>query len=380
MIVTSLPRKYYSKWTEIDLSALEHNLKRLQNACQPASAQIMAVVKANAYGHNVSQIAPALFQQGITHYGVATLGEALHLKQLLPQAEHILILGALSVSQYRLALEEGFALMLHTLAHLPILEDLARAIGRPAEAHLKVDTGMGRVGILPTEMGAALDQLALTEWVNLRGICSHLATSDRPACPHIHRQIQIFNEVLSYARSHLREPEALIYHLANSDAVFQYPEAHYNLVRPGISLYGYGGAQGTGLKPVLALKAQITQLKDVPAGTALGYGRSFITARPSRIGVIALGYADGLNRLLSNQQEILVKGQRLPLVGRISMDQCTVDLTDLQQTIEVGETVTFIGQEGDETITAQDWADKIGTIPYEVLTGLGTRLPRWAAE
>jgi alanine racemase len=229
-------------------------------------------------------------------------------------------------------------------------------------------------------MGLALDQLAKTERINLRGICSHLATSDRPDCPHIARQLQIFAEVVAYARSHLREPSALMYHIANSDAVFQYPQAHYNLVRPGISLYGYGGISGLDLKPALALKAQITQLKEVPAGTALGYGRTFITERPSRIGVVAIGYADGLNRLLSNRQDVLLRGRRLPLVGRVSMDQAAIDLTDLATEVKEGEVVTLIGSEGQHSITAQDWADQLQTIPYEVLTSLGTRLPRWSAD
>lgn len=376
MIVASLPREYYSKWTEIDLAALRHNLHQLQQACQSSKARIIAVVKANAYGHNVSQIAPELYREGITHFGVATLGEALYLRQIVPKAEHILILGALSIPQYQLAIKEGFAFILHTLDHLPVIESMAQNLGRQAEVHLKVDTGMGRVGIQPEEIGQALEQLAVTTRINLRGICSHLATSDQPNCPHIARQLRIFREILSYAHSHLRQPKALMYHIANSDAVFQYPEAHFNWVRPGISLYGYGVAAAR-LQPVLALKAQITQIKQVPPHTALGYGRSFITQRSSRIGVIALGYADGLNRLLSNRQDVLVKGQRLPLVGKISMDQCTVDLTDLNQAVEVGETVTFLGSEGFARINAQEWADKIGTIPYEILTNLGTRLPRW---
>lgn len=380
MIVTPLPRQYYSKWTEISPAALTHNLNQLKRACRNPQTRIMGVVKANAYGHNVSQVAPVLWESGVTHFGVATLGEALYLRQILPQAEHILILGALTTAQYHLALEEGFAFMLHTLGHLPILESLAVSTGKTAEVHLKVDTGMGRVGIRPEEMGLALDQLAQTERINLRGICSHLATSDRSHCPHIARQLALFAEVVAYAHSHLREPEALMYHIANSDAVFQYPEAHYNLVRPGISLYGYSGIPGLNLQPVLALKAQITQLKQVPAGTALGYGRSFITQRPSKIGVVAIGYADGLNRLLSNRQDVLVRGQRLPLVGRISMDQATVDLTDLNAEISEGEIVTLIGSEGQESITAQDWAVQLNTIPYEVLTSLGTRLPRWRQD
>lgn len=381
MIRHTLPREAYSKWAEIDLDALRHNLHLIrQNA---GGARTLAVVKANAYGHNVSLVAPALFAAGVREFGVATLGEALYLEEICPQAEQILVLGALAEPQYKSVIEAGFDFMLHTVAHIPLLETLAQTLGRPAKVHLKVDTGMGRVGILPEEVPAAFNALLETGQIELRGICSHLACSDEPESEYIQMQIEKFKAVREQFREHpLSGIFKPLFHLANSDAVFQYREAHFDMVRPGISLYGYSGLppeRRPALKPVLALKSHISQFKQVPTGSSLGYGRSFITTRSSRLGVVALGYADGLNRRLSNQQDVLIGGHRMPIVGRISMDQCVIDLTELPFWAEPGIEVVFIGRSGSEHISAQDWADRLGTIPYEVLTSLGTRLPRYPA-
>lgn len=378
MIRNALPPEAYAKWTEIDLQALRHNLGLLQQACR-SKTRIMGVVKANAYGHNVSLVAPVLAEAGVRDFGVATLGEALYLREICPEAEQILILGALAEGQYRQVIEAGFDFILHTVAHIPLLERLAHESLCAARLHLKVDTGMGRVGILPEEVPAALESLAQTEHLDLRGICSHLATSDEPESEYVDIQLERFERVREQFRAHpLARRFTPLFHVANSDAVFQYPEAHFDMVRPGISLYGYGNVPAVKLRPVLSLKSQITQFKQVPKGSPLGYGRSFVTQRLTRLGVVAIGYADGLNRLLSNCQEVLVAGYRLPIVGRISMDQCMIDLTELPLWAESGREVVFIGRSGEEQITAQDWADKLQTIPYEVLTGLGTRLPRYA--
>lgn len=372
MIRNALPHEAYTKWAEIDLSALQHNLKQLQRACR-SGTRIMAVVKANAYGHNVSLVAPVLFAAGVRDFGVATLGEALYLQEICPEAEQVLILGALAESQYRSVIGSGFDFMLHTVAHIPLLDRLAHESGRAARLHLKVDTGMGRIGILPEEVPAALDALAQTEHLNLRGICSHLATSDVPESDYVELQLERFEIVRERFRTHgLARRFTPLFHLANSDAIFQYPESHFDMVRPGIALYGYGNVPRAELQPVLSLKSQITQFKQVPKGSPLGYGRSFVTQRLSRLGVVALGYADGLNRLLSNRQDVLLAGHRLPIVGQIAMDQCTIDLTELPLWAESGREVVFIGKSGDQEITAQDWANKLGTIPYEVLTSLGT--------
>ncbi len=381
MIRNTLPREAYSKWVEVDLDALRHNLQLLRQ--HASSARILGVVKANAYGHNVSIIAPALFAEGVSEFGVATLGEALYLQEICPQAEQILILGALAEPQYKSVIEAGFEFMLHTVAHIPLLDTLAQRLKKPAKVHLKIDTGMGRVGIMPEEVPFALKALLETTQIELRGICSHLACSDEPASEYIYGQIEKFKQVGEQFKAHaLSERFQPIFHLANSDAVFQYPEAHFDMVRPGISLYGYSGVPADkrpDLKPVLALKSHISQFKQVPAGSSLGYGRTFTTTRSSRLGVVALGYADGMNRRLSNQQEVLISGYRMPIVGRISMDQCVIDLTELPFWAEPGIEVVFIGSSGQDQISAQEWADQLGTIPYEILTGLGTRLPRYPA-
>lgn len=377
MIRNTLPRESYSKWTEIDLAALRHNLGLLQHAVR-SGTRILAVVKANAYGHNVSLVAPALYEQGVRDFGVATLGEALYLREIVPEAGQILILGALAEGQYRSVIESGFDFMLHTVAHIPLIDRLALDCGQAARLHLKVDTGMGRVGILPEEVPTAFEALAQTKHLDLRGICSHLATSDEPDSDYVELQLDRFETVREQFQAHaLARRFTPLFHIANSDAVFQYPEAHYDMVRPGISLYGYCSVPEVELRPVLALKSHIAQFKQLPKGQPLGYGRTFVTQRLTRLGVVALGYADGLSRLLSNRQDVLVAGYRLPIVGRISMDQCMIDLTDLPLWAEAGLEVVFIGRSGKEQITARDWAERLDTIPYEVLTSLGTRLPRY---
>jgi len=379
MIRHTLPRAAYNKWTEVDLNALCHNLNCLRQACASEQVRIMGVVKANAYGHNLSLIAPALWAAGVRHFGVATLSEALYLRELCPEAEMILILGAQTPAQSQALIDTGFDFLLHSLAQLPALAEQVQRSTQPAYLHLKVDTGMGRVGLPPEAVPAALEVLANTPQLHLRGICSHLATSDLPPSenPYLQAQLRCFEAVRQLFLDHpLAQRCQPLFHLANSDAVLQYPETHFDMVRPGIALYGYSGSPDPPLKPVLSLKSHITQFKQVAAGQSLGYGCTFVTRRPSQLGVLGIGYADGVARLLSNQQEVLVAGQRAPIVGRISMDQLVIDLTELQLSDTAPE-VVLIGHSGPEQISAQDWASTLQTIPYEILTSLGTRLPRY---
>ncbi|MGV3523136.1 MAG: alanine racemase [Candidatus Sericytochromatia bacterium] len=377
MIRNTLPRSAYNKWTEIDLNALRHNLALIQAACSP-DVQVMGVVKANAYGHNVSLVAPTLYAQGVRHFGIATIAEGLYLKERVPPDAQILVLGALSRLQYEQALTADLAFMIHSVTHIPLINDLGECLGKPARVHLKVDTGMGRVGIRPEDFHEALAALLAAPWIELVGICSHLATSDRANCPHVQAQLALFAELHAAYHAHPQAQQGLLFHIANSDAIFAYPEAHYNLVRPGISLYGYG-SHGAPLQPVLALKGQMTQIHALPAGTSLGYGRTFTTPQDSVIAVLPIGYADGLNRLLSNRMHVLIQGQPAPIVGRISMDQCLIDVTlqDQDQRVTLETPVTLLGRDGEAAISAEDWARCSDTIAYEVLTSLGTRIPRY---
>lgn len=380
MIRHTLSREAYNKWTEIDLSALQHNLNILRRASIQQQPRIMAVVKANAYGHNISLIAPALSASGIRDFGVATLAEAIYLQELLPQSSLnlILILGAQLPKQYPQIIAQGVDFILHTPEQLVTIDASAQALNTQARVHLKVDTGMGRVGIQPKQLPEVLSALKTFANIKLVGICSHLASSDEKNSEYLKCQLRCFKEVQHTFQAHpLSKDVQPIFHLANSDAVLYSPETHFDLVRPGIALYGYEGQANSGLKPVLSLKSTISQYKEVPAGSSIGYGCSFVTTCPSRLAVIAIGYADGVNRQLSNQQNVLIEGQLVPIVGRISMDQIVVDLSHTDIPGIPGTEITLIGQEGPNTITAADWARQLKTIPYEVLTGLGTRLPRY---
>ncbi len=376
-----------NRWVHIHTAALKHNLRYLQS--KAPTAHVMGVVKANAYGHGMPHVVPILHAGGVKHFGVATLFEAFE-TQKIAQAhglslDTLLILGALPAADYKTTIAEGFDFMLHTPEDIPRLAAHAKALSRPARLHLKIDTGMGRVGFLPHRLPEVLN-LCQThgEHLHIRGVCSHLSCADGLAgsedAAHTRTQIQRFQHCRETCESHpLFQNKTPLYHLANSDGTLQYPDSHHDMVRPGIALYGYTGvvAERAHLRPTLSLHTQITQRRQVPAGTPIGYGRTFVTARESELGVIAMGYEDGLHRQLSNRFQAVVHGHTVPVVGRISMDQCMIDLTDLCAagvSPEVGSQVTLLGPPS--AISAQHWADTLDTIPYEMLTSLGQRLPR----
>ncbi len=375
----TLPSEH-TKWTHIHLSALRHNVNHLKKVAP--NACFMGVVKANAYGHNIEIIGPALAAEGVNHFGVATLAEALALKDMLAYAppHMILIMGAMPPYQYARALREGLHFMLHTPADIALIAQLARSQEKKAYLHLKIDTGMGRVGFLPEELGGVLNaSLRSSDHLHIAGVCSHLATADDPDKHHAQRQIQTFARCRSQCLNHpLFARHKPLFHLANSDGVLNYPESHFDMIRPGIALYGYTGiaSEQQNLRPVLSLHSQIVQRRQVPAGHPIGYGKTFITQRPSELALISIGYEDGVPRQLSNQFQMRVDHHVFPVIGRVSMDQCVLDLTDFssfqQELPRVGDAVTLIS----EDLPAYIWAERLNTIPYEILTSLGQRLPR----
>lgn len=358
-----------SAWIEIQSSALHHNVSLLRSKLH--QTPIIGIIKANAYGHGMLNIARLLDEVGINFFGVATLSEAISLRQTYPH-KRILILGALIPEQFSSAIEHQLEFMLFQQEDLTFLNTLNST--STALLHLKVDTGMGRVGILPHQVFSTLDKIRHSPFIKLQGICSHLASSDQKNFPPVQDQLRIFQALKDNFQANYKE--RVIFHIGNSDAIYAYPQAHFDYVRAGISLYGYGSYPDFPLQPVLSLKGRITQIKTVPINYKLGYGGTYTTQRESRIGLIPLGYADGVNRLLSNQQDVLIQGQRIPIVGRVSMDQTILDLSDHPQ-ISRGDIVTMIGQDGQEKISAEDWANKIGTISYEVLTSMSNRIPRY---
>jgi alanine racemase len=375
----TLPSEH-TKWTHIHLGALRHNVRHLKAAAP--GAHLMGVVKANAYGHNIEIIGPALAAQGVKHFGVATLAEALSLKNLLAYAppHMILILGAMPTHQYARAMREGLHFMLHTPSDVSLIAQLARHQEQKAYVHLKIDTGMGRIGFLPEDLGSVLNAcLRHREQIEVAGVCSHLATADDPDPRHARLQIETFARCRQQCLEHplflQRKP---LFHLANSDGILNYPESHHDMIRPGIALYGYTGvaSEQQYLRPVLSLHSQIVQRRKVPTGHPIGYGKTFITQRPSELALISIGYEDGVPRQLSNQFQMQVEHHILPVIGRVSMDQCVLDLTHLaslsQELPRVGDSVTLLS----EDLPAYIWAERLDTIPYEILTSLGQRLPR----
>ncbi len=362
-------------WAEIDLGAVGHNLNLIQGSL-PAGTRILVVLKADAYGHGAVPVARAALAHGAHMLGVGDSSEALELREAGIEAP-ILILGAIVDGEMERVIAHRITACVHSAKRVHDLAAMAEAMDRKVSVHLKVDTGMGRLGVMPS---AALDvarEIAAHRSLALEGICTHLAQADRKDDPFTLDQIRTFNAVVA-------EIEAVtgpipLKHAASSTAVFNYPQAHFNMVRPGLAVYGLqpsGRAAGApALRPALSLKTQVVYLKDMPQGAPVGYARTHVTSRPTRIAILPIGYNDGYAFQFSNQAQVLLRGRRAPVVGRVSMDYTTVDVTDVPG-VEVGEEVVLIGRQGKEQVPVEELARMKGTIPYEVTCSLGRRIRR----
>jgi alanine racemase len=366
-------------WIEIDLAALRHNVAAFREILSPGS-KIMGIIKANAYGHGATLLAGVLRQEGITHFGVAFVQEGIELRAS-GVSEPILVLGYIPEEDFLDALKYNLTFTIFSLEQAFGLDKAARELERKARVHLKVDTGMGRIGFIPGQN--TIDDIAkIVRLPNLEveGIYSHQAWADNPDGRYARMQFNRFQQFLDDLLEEGIRFEKV--HLANSAATINYPEMHYDLVRIGISLYGLypdpcmAVKPKIQLKPVMSVKARLSHVKEVPEGTSISYGCTFQTTRKSIIGTIPMGYADGIPRLLSNRGEVLVKGRRCPIAGRICMDQFMVDLTDLKETPDIGDEVVYLGRQRDEEITADEIAAKVETINYEIVTCMSLRMPR----
>jgi alanine racemase len=360
---------------EIDLEALRFNLRQVRQRVGP-DCEILAVVKADAYGHGARSAAPVLATAGADQFGVAMVGEGIDLRRYGIE-QPIVVLGGVFPGEEDAVLIHQLQPALYDLDTARRLDAAARAAGIRVACHLKVDTGMGRLGFRPERLGEILGQLNELPGIEVRGVISHLALADEPEKPFTTTQIERFQAVVAQVREAGFTPRYL--HLANSAAIYSRDLAGCNLVRPGISLYG--GLTGTPFEqdvpqqPVMRFLSQVAQLKDVPPGEGVSYAHRFVTARPSKLAAVPVGYADGYNRLLSNRGEVLIRGRRAPVAGTVCMDWILVDVTDIPDVV-VGDRVTLLGRDGSECITALEWADKIGTITYEVFCNISKRVPR----
>jgi len=336
----------------------------------------MAIVKANAYGHGAVETANALAHQGIGRFAVASLDEGIALRQAGISA-CIVVLGALFEEQVADLVAHKLTPVVSDGQILPALAKAARSHTAPYPIHLKVETGMGRLGLSPEELFSLVDNPLLRSPLQVEGMMTHLPDADGKDSTFTERQLGAFRNIVEQIRQ--RGFTIPLVHTANSAAIVRFPDAHFSLVRPGIMLYGYHTLPDTvpapDLKPVLSLHTTIVQLRTIPQGGTVSYNGTFVAARPTRIAVLPIGYADGYSRQLSHRGSVLIRGRRASIVGLVCMDMIMVDVTDIAE-LQVGETVTLIGQQGNESIWADEVADWIGTIPYEVLCGIGSRVPR----
>jgi alanine racemase len=354
---------------EIHLPSLRHNLQEVTR--RVGTAAVLAVVKANAYGHGAVPVSLALLAAGAHQLGVATVEEGLELRDAGVTAP-ILVMGGVHDIQ---------TLQRSTLTPVLPSRGAVEAAGRladprtaPLRVHLKIDTGMSRLGLAPDEALALLR----SDWppnLHLEGVMSHLASADEPDGRETEQQLARFRAFLDAIRSAgLPVPTA---HIANSAAILKYPSSHLDLVRPGLMLYGYasGPTPSTDLRPVLTWKSRVIQIKKVEKGQPVSYGGTFVASRPSTLAVLPVGYADGYSRALSNKGHALIGGRPAPVVGRVCMDLTVVDVTD-HPAVRPGDEAVLLGQQGTAAITANDLAAWQDTISYEVLCRIGPRVTR----
>ncbi|MEA4813273.1 MAG: alanine racemase [Anaerolineaceae bacterium] len=360
----------YSTWLEIDLNAIHDNTASIKEMTGTA---VMAVIKANAYGHGARPCAQAAIAGGATWLGVARTEEALALRRA-GISTRILVLGYTPPAKIPEAIEQNISVSLIDPELTQQYIEYARMNGGTLHGHVKVETGMGRLGMEPEEVKPFLESLQGSS-IQAEGIFTHFARADEPENPATLKQIALFEEMLEALKAAGICPE--IVHAANSAAIFNFPQSWYNLVRPGDILYGMapsaGMELGDGFRQALSWKTRIIQLHDYPAGQGISYGSIYTTRKNEKIGVIPIGYGDGFRRV--NHQQVLVGGKRVNVVGRVCMDQCMIQL-DRVKGVKVGDEVVLIGNQGNKSITVDEVAKRWNTINYEVSCGLAERLPR----
>lgn len=369
-------------WVEIDLAALSHNVQQIRGLLS-ANTDLMAVVKADAYGHGAVTVAQTVLQSGATWLGVATIPEGIELREAGIEAP-ILVLGATHTAEQIRAIANWQ--LQPTLCTPKQALVFSEAIGKRSllPVHIKLDTGMSRLG-MPWEQAQEFVQLVQgLPNLSIASVYSHLATADDPDPTAMRQQQQRYETAIRACGLNglsNRSGQRPRLHLANSAATLSDPNLHYDLVRTGLIIYGHYPAEHLqsriDLKPVMQVKARVTQVKTIQPGTGVSYSYKFVADRETQIAVVGIGYADGVPRNLSNKMTVLVRGQRVPQIGAITMDQIMLDVSTIPA-LQEGEVVTLLGQDGNEQILADDWANLLGTISWEILCGFKHRLPRVA--
>jgi len=369
-----LPPAIRRSWAEIDLSALHHNLRAIRSQLAPAVG-VMGVIKANAYGHGLPLVAEAL-RDAVEVLGVANVAEAREARRIAPNTP-IFILGPALPDERPEIIDSGFIPSLSSLAEAAAFGALGESFGRTVEAHLILDTGMGRIGLWEDDAERMAREIAAVRGLSITGLGSHLPVADEDA-EFTSAQLDRFSALARRLRENAF-PDATL-HIENSAGVIAFGPQAGDLVRTGLMLYGSSPLPEfqSRLRAAMTWKARITLIREVGAGRGVSYGRTFITPHPMRIATIGVGYADGVRRHLSNRgAAVLIAGHRCPVLGRVTMDQILADVSALPD-IREGDEAVLLGRQGDEEIFAADVAAMAGTIPWDVFTGIGSRVERVA--
>lgn len=362
----------------IDLAAIRDNVKVLCDLAR--NSEVMAVVKADAYGHGLIPVSKAARQGGATWLGTALLEEAIELRKSGDKGRILTWLGS-NQDRWQECVELGIDLSVSSIENASAIINAAKVTGKTAQVHIKVDTGLGRNGVMPNDLADLtnlLEEAKASGLVEVVAVWTHFALADAPSSPTIAKQLEVLDESYKYVAS--RGFKNLMKHAANSAATLTAPNAHFDLVRPGIAVYGItpggevGKASEFGLRPAMALKAQAVVVKKVPAGHGISYGAEYVTKTDTRIALIPLGYADGIPRIAGNKGPVMAKGKKFRVAGRVCMDQFVIDIGDLD--FSTGDEVILFGDPAKNEPDVEEWAKASQSIGYEIVTRLGPRVPR----
>ena len=362
-------------WAEIDLKALENNIRNIKS-CIKNKAKWCAVVKADAYGHGAVAVARKAVEQGADYLAVAVISEAISLRQA-GFTTPILILGTTPVEASADLVAYDITQAVYTVEQAKAISAEAVRQGKTAKIHMAVDTGMSRIGVRPEQAGDLAQALSVMPGIELEGMFSHFALADAKDKSFAYQQLEAFK--LAISKVEAKGVNIPIKHIANSAAILEMPEAHFDMVRAGIILYGLWPSDEVEhvieLQPIMELKAQIVYVKNLHPGESISYGCTFTAQRESRIGTLPMGYADGYTRMFTGKAQVDYQGKRAPIAGRICMDQCMVDLTDIPE-VKIGDEVTLLGKSEDSELTVEELGELSGRFPYEFVCDLGKRIPR----
>lgn len=362
-------------WAEINLDNYRHNIKVIKK--RYPDTKVMAVVKADGYGHGAVQVAEAALRGGAERLAIAIVDEGIELRQAGFEVP-IQILGGTGEEQLEQVVDYD---LIQTVFELEIVKKLSKIAGqkdKKVKVHLKVDTGMGRVGVRPEEAAEMAEAILKIPNIELEGLMTHFATADEEDKSYTMQQAQGYRLALKEIEE--KGIDIPVKHVANSATLIDLPDLKYDMIRPGIISYGLWPSDQVShqidVKPVMEWKAEVIYVKEVPAGTGISYGKTYVTEEKTKVATLPLGYADGYSRHLSNKGQVLIKGQRADVIGRVCMDQFMVDVSHIDD-INVGDEVVLLGKQGDDFISAEEMAEWIGTINYEVVCDVSKRVPRY---